>query len=57
MNEDSFDVNYLNYILDHLGLKELGVDLNSAEILKILEGKKISFSSYDRTKKELVYPN
>ena len=55
MNEDSFDVNYLNYLLDLTGLKEFGKDLSLSEIEKILEGKKITFSSHDGTKKELIY--
>lgn len=46
---------YMNYLLDQLGLKELGRNLSLSEIEKILDGKRITFSSYDGTKKELVY--
>jgi hypothetical protein len=46
---------YMNYLLDQLGLKELGKNLSLSEIEKILDKKKITWSSYDGTKKELVY--
>lgn len=46
---------YMNYLLDQLGLKELGRNLSLSEIEKILDGKRITFSSYEKTEKELVY--
>ena len=48
---------YLNYLLDHLGLKELGTNLSWPEVLKILDGKRLTFSSNDGSEKELLYPN
>lgn len=51
MNEDSFDVNYLNYLLDLTGLKKFGKDLTLSEIKKILDKSKITWRSHDGTEK------